>query len=72
MTPNPKAANVSGDYLVSNGIAESQLANSVGTRVEVVGYIRDVAIPHAANGQKLPRRMAVSEWHPAGACSPLP
>ena len=72
VTPNPRAANVSGDYLISNGIAETWLANSVGTRVEVVGFIQDLKVLHAANGQTLPRRMAVAEWHAAGACPPLP
>jgi hypothetical protein len=70
--PNPKAANVSGDYLISNNAVESQLAGAVGTRVEILGFIQDLKIRYAANGQRLPRRMAVTEWHPAGACSALP
>jgi hypothetical protein len=72
VTPDPRVEHLPGDYLVTNGKAETQLANSVGTRVEVVGFIPNLTIHQAGNGQKLPRRMAVAEWHPAGACAPLP
>ena len=51
---------------------EAQLANVVGTRVEVVGFIQDLTVRNAANGQKLPRRMAVTNWQAAGSCSPQP
>ena len=70
--PNTRAANVSGDYLITNNSVEAQLTDVVGTRIQIVGFIQDLTIRHAANGQKLPRRMAVTEWQPAGACAPLP
>jgi uncharacterized Zn-binding protein involved in type VI secretion len=72
VTPNPRGANVSGDYLISNNTVEAQIVAAVGTRVQVAGFIRNLRVRTAANGQTLPRRMAVTEWHAAGACSPQP
>jgi hypothetical protein len=65
-------AEVAGDYLVSGTFSEAQLASALGTQIEVVGFIRSLTLRYAANGTTLPRRLTVTEWHPAGSCPAHP
>jgi hypothetical protein len=59
---------LSGDFSLT-GKLEGQLLGDVGRRVEIVGFVEDMATHGSPRSAPTLRRLFVKVWQPAGACS---
>jgi len=61
------AAALAGDYGLT-GTLEAQLRNDVGRRVEIAGFIEDMATHVTPRKTRTLRRLFIKAWKAAGAC----
>ena len=62
------AAALYGDFSLT-GKLEAQLLDDIGRRVEIAGFIEDMATHVTAQDTTTLRRLFIKVWQPAGACS---
>jgi len=69
LTGSATPKEISGDFSLT-GILESQLRGDVGRRVQIVGFVEDMAAHTTPQNDAVAtlRKLFVKIWQPAGAC----